>query len=864
MGLFSSKKVISVASGLSSLAGDPDLRQNYLKSTLFSLYTQNNNKAYLGENLIGSYLKGPGILQRLFFNSAVSNDYYGLPVSGSYSTTLINGLIVAPFIPVPGSPSGLETEVTLAFISSGQFVYYAEQWLLENEPAEIDTDWISEYDQDTHTITIQYEGGGSDTFSAGDYSPDNIDIIAYHFHQITDATDSLVSGTLVEDVIEDDLPSDVDYFQTSESDTTLENFPSMNVKTTVTTTYSDATPPTEDITNEPFSDSFLGKEYILFKREYFGGDPYTGSRDYFYHLFERREVLVDTEIDVEVEVIAGVTVTTTTTVETDYLSPIFDYRIDTQDRDFSDVQPNQIYIYTVGSGESTLDDLAEDIDLDAIPEYYPFFPVRINNISIDDSPYSSNGAYEDAAYWYKKATGAEFNDIIDAVNNNDDIDEMDYVYVTFGVPLNSLSNHNKKYIYQYLRSLIPLQNTSSLYMQNFIANIDDFVGEPSVTTIRLKTDDSIASSYDIRLSWVNIQESFHDGSIGDVGTVELEVEPTPLEWTDESNPSYIKNNILEIMYVYKQLTETTYSMLTVYGLIHENYIYGGKRVLLTTTEALEEPGDPDDREDSGFLLPLHNPTMKALSLVDSTQIAIENMYLVVNSYAIYKKKWYETGFFKILIVIAVIVVSVLINPTALAAAPGILGTNIAVGTAIGLAGTAAIIAGAILNAFVAIIVVNIITAGASEIFGEKFGAIIGSVLSFVVSGGFDFSSLTNLSLTSVDNLLKITNVLANAYNGWIQSNIIDINDQLTENQNEYEKNLNKVNKLLKELSGVNDFYFNPMQLTDINLSQLNTNYLPESLDEFVQRTTLVGSDIVEITLAMINDYAELSKQLPRN
>jgi hypothetical protein len=852
MGLFSTKKIISVASSVYSLAGDRETRKKYLKSNLFSTYISGNSKTYLGETLVGNYMRGPGMNQRRFFNWARRTDYYGLPELGSYATIPVDPEVVKPFIDIPVSPAGLETEITLAFIGTG-FSYYAEQHMLENYPSLIDSDWVAEYNESDHTITIQFEDTSTTNFSAGGYSSDNRDIIAYHFHQITDSTDSVITGSLIEDIDDvGDLAPDTGYIEQSITPTTVENFNSMNVKTTITTEYSDGTPTDEDIINTPFSDSYLNNTTLKTKTEYIG-DPYTGSTEYFYYLFERRQILVDIQISVDIQVVSGVTITTTTTTETDYLSPIYDYRIDTQDRTFSNVQPNLIFIYTIGTGEPVLDALDEGIEISIVPEYYPFFPIRINNVSITDEPYASNGAYDDVVEAYDRATGSDFNEIIDSVEENDDIGEIDYAYVEFGVPLNSLERSNRRYIHTFLKGLIPYQNTSIDYMNAFIAGIGSFTGEPNVTTLRIVTDDDNTSAYDVRISWVNIQEEIIEGSVGNIGDVVLEVDSVPLEWT---------RNVMETLYVDRQLTENTYSRLSVYGLVHENYIYGGKRVYTDVRQALEEPEDPEDREDSSFLLPLHNPTIKAMSIRDSTQIATENMYLVINSYAVYKKKWYESTFFQILIFIAVIIIAVLISPTTLAAAPGILGTNLAVGVAIGLTGTAAIVVGAIINAVVAIVVAKILTAGAVSIFGDKIGTIVGAVLSFIVSGGFDINSFTSFSMASVDNILSIANVLANSYNGWVQANIIDINEQLTQNQTEYEKSLDKLNKLMEELGGMSNLHFNPMQLTDINLK--SSGYLPESLDQFVQRTTLVGSDIVEITLAMINDYPELSRELPRN
>lgn len=855
MGLFSTKKTISVASSLINLSGDDADRQNYLKSNLFSAIISGNHKSYLGETIVGNYLRGPGIQQRRFFRWATNRDFFGVPTFSSRNQLPVDPEIVKPFIDVPVSPVGLVTEITNSFISDGDFTYYAQQYILENNPSLIATDWIAEYDESTHQIIIEYDGGGSDTFAAGGYSADNRDIIAYHFHQVPSSSGSVVNGTLFEDIDDiADLGSDIGYSVQSISNTDSDSF-MMNVKTTVLTEYSDGRSDTTDITNNPFTDGHNNTLTIKTKTEY-TGDPPTGSTEFTYNLWERREISVNITESTEVIVVGGVTQTITTTVETDYLSPIYDYRVDTQDFTFSDVQQDRIFIYTIGTGELVLDALDTSDSSGPIPEFFPFIPLRLGNDSIREEPYLSNGIFDDCEEAYKEVTnGLKIGEILDSLEENEDIDDVDYAYIEFGVPLNTRSNSGKKYIYAFLKNMIPYQNTTPTYMNNFIAGLSGFTGEPDITTIRVVTDDPTTQAYDVRLSWVNIQEEFLIGEVKTnpaVGDVEIEA-LSSLDWS---------GNSMKVMRVNKQITANTFSRLTVYGFVHRNYIYGGKHVYTDTEDAINH--DDPDYEDSSFLIPLHYPTLKSISIRDSTQVSTECMFLVLNSYVVTKQKWYQTGIFAVILFVAIIIISVLINPALLAAAPGILGTNLVVGTALGLTGIAAIVAGAIVNAIVAMVVARVLAGVATDIFGEQLGTIIAAVVTILISGNFDVSSFANIGTMSVDNILSLSNVLANTYIGRINGDIADIYAELKERQSAYDETMGQINELLKGLG--NNLNFNPMQLTDISKGNGlgSSGYLPENLDQFIQRTTLVGSDIVEITLSMVTDFPEISLQLPKN
>lgn len=909
MGLFSSKKTIKVASTVYNMAGPEEDRSNYLKSSVFSAVMSRVPNTYLGETIVTNYLTGPGIKQRQFHSWAKRNSYAGLPDVSIKRTLAVDPQVVKPYIPVPASPAGLVTEVQTASLGDGDYSVFAEQWILENNPTDINTDYIAEYFDDDHTITIQYEGGATDTFGAGIYDKDKQFIAVNYYHQIPTSVQSLIVGTLVED--EPASPDITGFTAGAVVNTGLVNH-TLNYQKTVTKTYSDATPqvgPT--VTNESDVVPFNGTESVFSKNEYEGGSggPETSSVETTLYVWELRHVVDRVSTTVETNDLGGgVTETVTTEIDGDHLDPIFDHRTDTQETVNGEiVGGDKLWIYEIGSGIVALDDLSEKVTVSGTEEFFPFIPVRLNNKSITHSDYDSDnggsGLFQDSITAYRKATAGlqKLTQLIDQVEDNDDLNEIDYAYIVYGASLNSNEDACKKYMYQFFRDLISFQTTSSTYMDDFkagVANYDileaDYQGwatgqtnilspfyntlspavpslvKPKTTTLKLHTANTQTDDYDVRISWVSINEDFFTG-LGKPDAVKGDIwfeKAGGYSWTQFKGASLLdarlsEDNTIEETHMFWQTGENTYKRLTMHGLIHQNFIYKGKSVDITASEAL------DDEDTSGFIIPLHDPTVRAMGLVDATQMATANTFIVFNSYKVYKKKWYQTFFGMLLIIVAIVVVAVLINPSAIGGLSGALGTNAAVGASLGLTGSAAIIAGAAANALAAIVISSAIGTVSTKLFGEKWGSLIAAIATFALSMGMS-GGFTNMSLSttlSPQNILAFSSSLANGYAGMAQAQIMGIQSDMINNTAEYEDQMEEINDMIRDMGGSNDLYFDPMQLTDVNAGNgLGTSgsYLPESLDEFIHRTTMTGSDIVDITLSLVENYADLNLELPLN
>ena len=909
MGFFSSKKTIVVSSTLYNLAGDEEARPDFLKSTVFSHTIGSTSKDYLGDVISKNYLDGPGIKQRQFLSWSARNSYEGMPAFVARRTQPVDLTVVSGELPVPTAPG--EIQMQSASIMDGDYVQFAEERILDVAPEKFLTNWVADYDEATNNITIHHEDLTVDTFSAGTYDYNARYLVAYYYVFIPIVTETEVPDSDDEDeTIYANVPDTVGYtFDNLDNTIGTQSF-SLDEVTTVVKSYSNGDPDVTTTSTTTSNDTYDKERSTYYKTDYIGTTDdsiETKATKFNLRVTEKRYVTVVTTTTTEVnDMGGGETETVTTTVDTDTLTPIWDWEITTQNVIYSQVVDGyKIFIYKMGSGNTALDALEADVTTTS-DEFYPAIPVRIANTSIQDTLYETSGLYNSSRKAYKKAFGDNgFNDLISNIEDNDSIDDIDYSFVVFGVPLNVIENASRKYIYEYLKSMIAYQTTTPADLASFQADIlqyeldlDTYMnwladqnsstpgtgfgsGRPTLptlevpqeTTIKLKPTEAQMESYDFRVSWYTIQEEALTGLAKiDAKNDEVWLEKGPTQsWTylkannvSEDDEGKRETLTLESIIVYHQIDSTSYRKITAHGLRHQNYVYKGKAVETSAHEAL------DAEDESGFLIPLHGPTVKAMGLVDATQMATANTYIVFNSYEVVKQKWYQSSIFKILLVIAVIVISVLtFGVGGLAAGGGLLGTNLAVGTTLGLTGSAALIAGAAANALAAIALSQVIKYGATELFGEQLGGIIAAIATFVVTagfsagitGGFDFSALASPS-----NILKLTSALANGYQSWQQAEIAELTAGLESLVSEYETLLEDVDSFMMNLGGINDLSFNPLELTNVLAGNDNTvdSYVPETIEEFIHRTTMVGSDVADVTLALVTDYTNLALTLPKN
>jgi len=899
MGLFSPKKTIKVASTVYNMAGDEANRPNFLKTTMFSSI-MNPNGVYLGESIVQAYLGGPGINQRSLFNYAKRTDYPGLPTYSIRKAIVVDVEMVRPYITIPGSPAGLELTIQTATLSDGDYEIFAEQYMIINFPNEINTNWVAEYNLNDHTITIMRGGGATVTFGAGIYNANARFITAEHYFSLPEQVQPLVPGTKVIGVISG-LPSNTGFTLTSTSNTGVVDYDQDQTRT-VTRVFTDGTQ-TSVVTDYPHIDTAFNTILTVHEKEvYNGGDgvsEQTSSTVTFNRLWEYREVYLSSSTVVVVNDIGGGhTETVTTEITGDFLRTVYDYQVDTQDTlQGVVVGGTQLFMYKIGTGNLVLDALDVAVGTAVTAEFFPFIPLRLNNVSITDPVYAN--IYRASKRLYKRATKRQRLDtLIEEVETNEDLNEIDYAYVQWAVTLNSKENEARKYLYEFWKGLIPLHGLGPGYMDAFYSSTTTYntsilarnewiaaqlnplhalfgtlkprlpsFAQPQITTLQFKTDDPALQDFDNRVNFTYIDENIFSG----LGKLDAKrgdfwlTKETSFTWNTyltylTSDDEHIRTiaNTLPVMSIYWQSSATEHKIIRVFGGIFQNFIYGGKSVTITSDEALDDTGD------SGFLVPLHMPSLKAAGLVSATQLATANTYIVFNSYQVFKKYWYETFLGMLFIILVIVALAAVISPTAVGNISGVFGTNAALGASLGLTGTSAVVAGAVANALAAVMISLALTVGSTALFGAKWGALIGSLLSFFITFGVANGFGNLAAIFQPSNLLALSSALANGYQGFVQASIAELNADLFQVGEDYKKEMDRIEELMSGLMG-NDLAFNPMSLTDASKGNGSGTggYLPESLEDFIQRTTLTGSDIVDLTLSMISDFSDLSLTLPK-
>ena len=893
MGLLSSKTIIKVASSVYNLAGDEKDRPIFLQNLILR-NVLSGTKRSLGDTITTGYLNGPSIKFRTFFRWAVDNyDLIGMPTGQMYAGDVINTQTVASQIPHTANEN---IWVQKASLGDSDYEHWAEQWMIRNYPDLLDQGWEADFDDETRTVHIKLPDQSEHSFVAHDFIMGAKYIFAYYIRAINGIEEPVEEGIPVPLAPGEPFPDTTGF--TLVSDTETYRVETLKTVTKTVVTYSDTTP-TETSTNTVSENANVTARVRVFHRDTFIGnaadeDAKLVHRDIL-RLVTDQKVVTEVEVtELEEDIGGGVTKTTTTTVSTDFLEENNHYRRDTQKVYSTKWEPLDMWIYRIGAGNTVLDGLINQVA--DFGQFFPMIPIRLDNKFLSERPELEDHLTLAKKAFRKGTDGGKYDDIIAELEESDDLGDMDYIYVAYGVSLNVIDKSARRYIYEFFKRLQANQIGGSNSEQQFIADMAAYraayavwlawrnsgahTHEPVMplkptlpqNEIRIQNlgdDGGLNINYDVRISWNFISE----GSGIGLGKPSAKKNDIWLEYRGETtieDPTYTgegsyggdgdswqgvrSDNQFKYsnMRIWFQNENNSYVYIDVAGLEHRNFIYKGKSVLITAKEAL------GDGEESGFLVPLHYATFRDIRLVDSTQMSTASVFLVINCYVKKKKKWYQSGIFAVLFVIVIAIVSVTMTG---GAGFGLLGSHTAVGSTFGLSGMTAAIAGSVANSLAALVLTTMVTKLTSNMgaFGAILGAVMGIVLTgaiqnFISGGGFffDFSQLMR-----ADNILKLLDAAGQGYAAYIRGSIEGMQQDLIMHQEEANKELKRVREAFFEQFGYGDGQIDPMMFIGDN-----SPVIAESRDTFLARTLMTGSDVAQMSHDLLHDYVELTTALP--
>jgi hypothetical protein len=180
--------------------------------------------------------------------------------------------------------------------------------------------------------------------------------------------------------------------------------------------------------------------------------------------------------------------------------------------------------------------------------------------------------------------------------------------------------------------------------------------------------------------------------------------------------------------------------------------------------------------------------------------------------------------------------------------------------------TAAIVAGATANAIAAIVLTQVISTVSVELFGEKWGRIIAAIVTVMVGNMASSYHQTGSfamdwgKFMRVDNLIAMTDSVATGVQGYAANEVSDIQEDMAEAKEEYEDDVQSIIERMENL-GYSGVELDPLiYIQQDNLDDRNVTSEPSEI--FLRRTLLTGSDIAEMTHALIDEFVEISLKLP--
>lgn len=882
MGLFSSKTIV-VSSVVYNLAGDVDKRPNYLKGLVLKNIIGSTGFS-MAETIIDGYLKGPGIRFRNFASWAERQGYnaaMGTVTAAIDFGNSINNTVLGTQIPHAADEIVV---VQRSRIGYGDYSDWADEFVRVNHPSLYNTAWAADYNETTGLITIHYADTSTESFTPVGFNP-NYRYLYADYMLTTDVTyGPVVTGSTVVLAPAESFPSTTGWDELSYTESVVPV--SLTTTTDVLVEYSDGRPNETSHNEDTVASSYIETHGVWTKRV---GTGIVGNRNtaQIRTMYQDRTGTVmegDPDVTVVTETIAGgVTKTTTTTVVAEEVNIARTHRTDTQDTSYQAFSELYTFRYQYATGNATLD--AMFAVPDSSTRFFPFVPIRIDNQFISAT---MPDKFALASKAWRKLSGAKLSKTEAQIADNPDLGDIDYAYAVFGVSLNVKEQACKKYLYTFFQSFFNSAEYDPTLYANWKAgwmaasqSLYDWkvwrdgegpegsaTGEPEpaiipypdlpLSSIHTLSSGAPVMNFDMNIQWVDAQETVGSGVLGPEDT---------LWWQHIETEEFLYGAIVDGVLMYAADPEkievvrltwqdgpNSWRAMTIRGLRHSNKIYGGKSVDILAVAAINDP------EESGFIIPLHEDVYKSMSLVDSTQMSTACCNLVFNCYQVVKKKWYQTGLFQVILVVIIVVIAIYTGYFSFEGV-GLLGANVAVGTALGFGGLAAAIVGAVANAIAAMLLVMLIQKGSTLLFGEKIGTIVGFVASiFAIQAGTAYMNGVSFtaslgSLVRAENLLKLTASGLNAVSQYVQAGTreaLQETMQITEN---YTDTMAQLEELTKQNLGSGLQNFDPLQLTD------SGQIAVESPDTFLSRTLMTGSEIATMSIDMLTNLVDVTLNL---
>lgn len=880
MGMFSTKEKSKVQSTVLNLAGDIGNRPNFLKTVIFD-QTMHKLKPTYSAAITSAYLNGQGIKLRRVVPFARRTEYYNLTGQNRARVTTAGSIDINLLTDILSFRFQKAISVTEADIDTSILYWWVDRWLIENHPSLYGSEYDA-YIDDDGLVTIDFDKTGLKlTFTPTDYVYGAEYLYVTYRTDLQEAGDPLVVYGPTTEVV--NFPSMLDWTEVSNNlvDSEFHFVETTNVSRDFTDGKFEEDDPVINELVETHETNHIHYNKVI---NVTGGTiTYDSYHDDTYKLEPTKTEVKTTYPDyVETTVVNSFNVVPVKTTKTDAINTTMFGK-----------GPTQIFIYRLGSGDGQLDGLFTQSQDGG--EYFPFIPlktdlkpgVKARQVYVDNSTFPE--LYEANIAMMRKVAGSnKYDEILDSLEENSGSDKINYAYVFFGTSINTPDTSAMVYIHKYFKAMLGSGTGDPAYLTFkdawnraeqsvkdwndwYLAQSDPdspFFGlvEPGIlpyptaptTSVRIRSNNTFNMQY--TLSWNGLKITRGTGR----ATPTIKTHYAELKKGTASNMEQTGllggrfNHLLpaslnpagDEIIIYYQIDDDTWESVHVYGLTSLNMIYDGKGVYI---KAYDQIGEKDE---SGLLIPLNDAVFRSMPLIAATQMTTGCMYMMINTYTAWEKKYYQTDWFKVIVIVIVIVLTVFSGGAAAPLSGTVGGTAAAT---IGLTGIAATIFALAVNAIAGLIISRILTAAATALFGDEIGMIIGAIASMVAMNAMNsYAAGTQFNVMDAfngDNLLKLTSTIASDFGKMYAEETANIISESEKMFQEYKEQ----SDILQD--AYNTEFGNRAMLDPLKFLEAPKQLYFEKSEAFLQRTLMTGSEISGLSMDAIAMLTDIGTQV---
>lgn len=338
----------------------------------------------------------------------------------------------------------------------------------------------------------------------------------------------------------------------------------------------------------------------------------------------------------------------TDNIEPDAVTPSAGLVIEDQDvyvayyrYDYNGTERHGQLLYMRGAGSNTYLDNLYNVT-DKYGEFIPRIYARLDGKKLNKEEFKDKPEYKDMEKLCKRI-GMDWGTWVDEIHNSvGSVGDVTQIFMTYALAVNTEDPIIRSYLYQYFYDMY--KTIPNSYATSDFANIHaDMLASGSKKGQAIEIKDNV---YTQRINFSSIGYIDISGSIGEVGTYDsgLVSKEVVIRVPGSSFPKS-KDMVAKYHYFRKQITKNIYREIRIYGLSTTEVVKNGK----TSTAS----GD-----DEQLLIPLDLSLKLDMRMKDKEALFSKALHIVLNTYKVVKKKWYETGIFKAIMLIVAVVISV--------------------------------------------------------------------------------------------------------------------------------------------------------------------------------------------------------------